>query len=202
MIVRSFFRSVVCSVFRPVFARCRSARRNIAGDAPFAEMIAAPITTEKRPDPLIAEIFLMAAGPALVKRAADVLAVRGIPVMPLKGVLLQRLVYRDRSFRPIIDVDLLVPDDRFFEACSLLREAGFTKASWELGRWQVTLRNPDGPPLGIDLHRRITRTVRSRLTEADLFARGRPDAQMFGGPVILPSPDDLLAHLLLHATLH
>jgi len=150
----------------------------------------------------VRETFLKAAGPLLVKRIVEILEPRGIPVMPLKGVLLQKLVYGDKAFRPIVDVDVLVPEERFFEAWRLLRANGFTGEQWEIGRWQVTLRNPDGPPLGIDLHRRLTRTVRSRLTEAELFARGRPDSGMFGAPVILPSPDDLFAHLLLHATLH
>jgi hypothetical protein len=122
--------------------------------------------------------------------------------MPLKGVLLQKLVYRDESFRPIVDVDLLVPEARFFEAYAELRGAGFTDERWELGRWQVTLRNPTGPPLGVDLHRRLARTSRARLTAAGMFQRGTIDTQLFGAPVVLPCPDDLFAHLLLHATLH
>jgi hypothetical protein len=122
--------------------------------------------------------------------------------MPLKGVLLQGLVYRDRSFRPIRDVDLLVPEARFLDACAALRAAGFSRARWEPGRWQVTLSNPDGPPLGVDLHRRLTRTSRSHLTSNGLFERGKTDTKLFGVPVVVPSAADLFAHLLLHATLH
>jgi hypothetical protein len=166
-------------------------------------MIAAPITVvEPDAQRLVTEMFLKAAGPALVKRVAEILATRGIPVMPLKGVLLQKLVYGDRSFRSITDVDLLVPERRFFEAFSLLAAAGFSNERWEIGQWQVTLTDPNGPPLGIDLHRRLTRTVRSHLTAAGIFARGTADTQLFGAPVILPSPEDLVAHLVLHATLH
>jgi hypothetical protein len=122
--------------------------------------------------------------------------------MPLKGVLLQKLVYREESFRPITDVDLLVPEQQFFDACAELRDAGFTDERWEVGRWQVTLRNPAGPPLGVDLHRRLTRTSRARLSSAGMFRRGTIDTQLFGAPIVLPCPDDLFAHLLLHATLH
>ena len=147
-------------------------------------------------------MFLKAAGPTLVKKVAEILQPRRIPVMPLKGVLLQKLVYREESFRPIVDVDLLVPEAQFLDACAELRRAGFTEECWEVGRWQVTLRNPAGPPLGVDLHRRIARTSRARLTPTGMFQRGTMDTQLFGAPVVLPSADDLFAHLLLHATLH
>jgi Uncharacterised nucleotidyltransferase len=166
-------------------------------------MIEAPITVQDPDDHrLAAEMFLKTAGPSLVKRVAEILDATGIPVMPLKGVLLQKLVYGDRFFRSIADVDLLVPERRFFEACAALQAAGFSNARWEEGQWQVTLTNPNGPPLGIDLHRRLTRTARSHLTAAGIFARGRLDTQLFGASVILPSSEDLFAHLLLHATLH
>src|SRR6185295_1848503 len=123
----------------------------------------------------------------------------GISVMPLKGVLLQKLVYDDaKSFRPIADVDLLVPADRFFEALDLLRARGFTDECWERGEWQVTLKNPGGLPLGIDLHRRLTRTSRARLVPEAMFARGANDTRLFDAPVVLPSSEDLFAHLLLH----
>jgi hypothetical protein len=35
-----------------------------------------------------------------------------------------------------------------------------------------------------------------------MFQRGVADSGLFGAPVVLPSPEDLFAHLLLHATLH
>jgi hypothetical protein len=122
--------------------------------------------------------------------------------MPLKGVLLQKLVYGDDAYRPISDVDVLVPEAQFTEACAELRRAGFTSESWELGGWQVTLMNPSGPPFGIDLHRRISRTHRSGLTASGMFERGRIDRELFGVSVVIPCPEDLLAHLVLHATLH
>jgi hypothetical protein len=144
----------------------------------------------------------MAAGPNLVKRVAEILGAQRIPVMPLKGVLLQRLVYGDKSYRPISDVDLLVPESRFLDAHAALRAAGFTQQQWEKGGWQVTVKDPTGPPLGVDLHRRLTRTSRSRLTAKGLFERGTIDTRIFGIAVTLPTANDLVAHLLLHATLH
>ena len=35
-----------------------------------------------------------------------------------------------------------------------------------------------------------------------MFQRAVIDTRLFGAPVVLPCPEDLFAHLLLHATLH
>jgi hypothetical protein len=151
---------------------------------------------------LAQETFLRVAAPALVVEVAEILGRRGIPVMPLKGALLQKLVYDPDRFRPIVDVDVLVPQARFREAYDGLRTAGFSDERWEPGDWQVSLKRPGGSPLGIDLHHRLTRTARSRLTGDGLFERGTGNTQLFGAPVVIPCAEDLLAHLLLHATLH
>jgi hypothetical protein len=148
------------------------------------------------------ETFLTNAGPILLREVAGVFRGHDIPIMPLKGVLLQQLVYGVKSFRPISDVDILVPSRRFFESHQLLRAAGFSVEHWEPDDWQVALRKPEGPPIDIDLHRSLTRTPRSRLTGDDLFARGTVNSSLFGVEVVLPSANDLFAHLLLHATLH
>lgn len=142
------------------------------------------------------------AGPRLVREVARTLAPRGIPVMPLKGVLLQRLVYGVSTFRPISDVDILVPPARFLEAHAALVDAGFEHVFWEEGRWQATLKNPGRLPLGIDLHRDVSRTPRSGLTPEGLFGRSKSDESLFGIAVRVPAPCDLFAHVLLHAMLH
>ncbi len=151
---------------------------------------------------LAKEMFLDAGGARMVRIAAEVLSARGIVPMPLKGVLLQRWVYSDGPFRPIRDVDLLVPENRFFDAVAALAAAGFSEAHWERGQWQVTIFNPDGPRFGIDLHRRLTRTHRARLTSAGMFQRATIDTRLFAAPIMRPCHEDLFAHLLLHATLH
>lgn len=150
---------------------------------------------------LAREIFLREAGGALVRQVAEILAASGITIMPVKGVLLQKLVYGPEVFRSISDVDLLVPEGRFEDAHATLTDAGFETARWERGHWQAVMRHPAGPPLSIDLHRRLTRTSRARLTISGLFERGITDGRLFGASVRIPSPVDLFAHLLLHATL-
>ena len=144
---------------------------------------------------LAQSIFLTVAGPNLVRDVAAVLASEHIPIMPLKGVLLQAIVYRT-SFRPMADVDLLVPPDSFERARSALRRAGFEV----LGVGRDIFRRP-GSILEVDLHRKLSMPSRSRLSAEDMFLRGRSDVDLFGVPVMVPDARDLYAHLLLHLTL-
>lgn len=150
---------------------------------------------------LATEIFLTAAAPRLVRETALLLAPFHIPLMPLKGALLQRLIYKGDSFRLITDVDVLVPPHQFSQAYDVLRGAGFSEAREEPGLWEVSLRRPKGL-LALDLHRRLSATARSRLRPEDMFARGTADDRLFDAPVVLPDPYDLYAHLLLHLTMH
>jgi hypothetical protein len=147
------------------------------------------------------EMFLMAAAPALVRKVARLLAPFNIPVMPLKGALLQRLVYKTDSFRSISDVDLLVSPRHFAQAYAVLRGAGFSQCFEEPGLWEVALRRGDGL-LAVDLHQKFSATTRSRLDPDDMFRRGTADVRLFDAAVILPDPRDLYAHLLLHLTMH
>lgn len=147
------------------------------------------------------ELFYTTAAPAMVREVAHILAPHGIPIMPLKGALLQRWVYGQRAFRGLSDIDLLVPPQRFAEARVALRAAGFTVEREEPGGWEVALRRPQAL-LEIDLHRRLSSTARSGLRAEDLFLRGRRDTTLFQADVVLPDPCDLYAHLLLHLTLN
>jgi hypothetical protein len=150
-----------------------------------------------------AELFLSRSAERLVVEVAHVLGERGIPVMPLKGALLQKLVYFDhaRGVRRLSDVDVLVPAPRFAEAHETLRAAGFTRERWEGGRWQVAMSRP-GSLLALDLHQRLSRTARAKLTSEEMFRGAQPNRDLFGVEVFVPRPESLFAHLVLHAALH
>jgi len=131
-----------------------------------------------------------------VREIATILAPHGIVMMPLKGVLLQRLIYKTSACRPIGDVDILVHQSAFSRACAAIEAAGYT--AFGVGR--DIFRRPN-QILEVDLHHRLSTTIRSRLSGSDMLRRGRLDADLFGARVIIPSPLDLYAHLLLHLTL-
>jgi len=135
---------------------------------------------------------------ALVARHDFAEAVRllngvGILPMPLKGVLLQHLVYQDPSERILSDADLLVPPGRFDEAIAALRAAGY-RVDPE-GRAARPSKGPDAR-LEVDVHRRAFSPGLFDLDAAGMFARGEIDETTFDAVVVLPDPRDLFAHLV------
>lgn len=135
---------------------------------------------------------------ALVARHDFAAAVRllnaaGIIPMPLKGVLLQHVVYSDPSDRVLSDADLLVPPGCFHEALSVLRAAGH-RIDPE-GRAGACTKGPTAR-LTVDVHRRPFSPGLFALSAEALFARGTLDERLFGCAVVLPHPLDLYAHLV------
>lgn len=131
---------------------------------------------------------------------ANVLGAQGVDVMPLKGVVLHRLVYADALDRPLKDVDVAVRSRDFDAARDALGRAGYSVVREEPGAYEVALRS-ERFPLSVDLHRYFAAARRFRLTPDAMFARGRRDETLFGFSVILPDDYDLYAHLLAHAVL-
>ncbi|HEY8429486.1 MAG TPA: nucleotidyltransferase family protein [Sandaracinaceae bacterium] len=125
--------------------------------------------------------------------AVRVLNAAGIVPMPLKGVLLQHLVYADPSERLLSDADLLVPPGRFDEAIAALRAAGYRIAPE--GRAAASARGPNAQ-IEVDVHRRLFSPGLYGLKAEHLFARGRVESQLFDALVAIPDPHDLYAHLV------
>lgn len=130
----------------------------------------------------------------VLRETAQVLGRAGIPVMPLKGVVLQRLLYSDPALRPMSDVDVIVPEALFTSAIRALSAAGFAPHGAGRNLLEVSFRTPQGFPL--DLHQRLFGRGRYRLSTHDLFARSTLDRELFGFPVWLADPMDTFAHLV------
>jgi hypothetical protein len=135
----------------------------------------------------------------VVAEAARALAPAGIDLMPLKGALLQQWVYPDAAQRDLVDVDVLVRPEHFEAAEVALERARFRYLRSEPGRWQSVWKHPQ-VPLELDLHRRVARTRRHRLTPDALFADATRDEALFGVQVMRPHPLDLYAHVVAHAS--
>jgi hypothetical protein len=126
-------------------------------------------------------------------RVENLLGARGIRCLPLKGVAFAERLYDSVAHRPMGDVDLLALDD-WPRAVALLEEAGFTERERADHARAVV-----DPTLGtvVELHRGVTSCA--RLFRLDLDAtwdRSRADT---GFMKRVPSSEDLLVHLSLHA---
>lgn len=135
---------------------------------------------------------------ALVARHDFATAVRvlndaGIVPMPLKGVLLQHLVYQDPAERLLSDADVLIPPGRFEEAIDALRAAGHRIAPE--GRAGASTRGPRAR-LEVDVHRRLFSPGLYGLRAEHMFARGTLEERVFDATVVVPDPPDLYAHLV------
>lgn len=129
-----------------------------------------------------------------LRDAAELLGAKGIPLMPLKGVLFQQLLYRDPADRLLSDVDVLVPQRRFADAISTLLRGGFEPEKAGRSLIEVALRSRKG--LSIDLHQRLFSPGRYSLSTSALFRRATVDTEWLGVPLHLPDPHDVAAHLI------
>jgi hypothetical protein len=130
----------------------------------------------------------------ILRDAAHALTSHGIPVMPLKGVLFQQVLYADPAERLVSDVDVLVPEREFWRAVSVLLRAGFRPEKAGRSLVEVSLRSDKG--LSIDLHRRLFSPGRYALSTASVFRRAHVDAQLCGVPLHIAHPHDTAAHLV------
>lgn len=129
----------------------------------------------------------------------------GIRAVLLKGAALLHTVYDDPGCRPMYDLDLLVAEDDAPRADAVLREAGYTPAPqfaamagelWrDHARWMPLVRD-DGLVV-VEMHRRLggERSVLGFPVDG-IWERSRPSRYP---AVQVPSPEDLLVHICLHA---
>jgi hypothetical protein len=130
----------------------------------------------------------------VLQDVARLLSPQNIPVMPLKGVLLQQLLYSDPAERALTDVDVLVPEHEFEHAIRVLLRAGFVPRSAARSLNECALYAPRG--MTVDLHRRLFSRGRYKLSTEALFRRGRQDTDLLGVPVHIGHPHDTAAHLI------
>ena len=129
---------------------------------------------------------------ALAARVLALLRERGIRALPLKGVVLAQTVYDLESERPMADVDLLALE-RWPHAVEALTAAGYEEVT--RADHASVLRDPAGQIL--ELHRSITTAPGLFPLDGEgLWARRRAGIRQLP---VLPSSEDLLVQLALHA---
>jgi len=129
----------------------------------------------------------------MARRVQDVLETRGVRCLPLKGAALAERLYDSVAHRPMADVDLLVLDD-WPGAVRLLEKAGF--AELEQADHARAFLDPASGVL-VELHREVTSCA--QLFPLDLEATWKRCQDRGALVKQVPSSEDLLVHLSLHA---
>jgi len=150
---------------------------------------------------------------ALFEVASDVLAwltEAGIPAIVLKGVALSELVYRDRSVRPMEDLDLLVPGEEADRAVGLLARAGYRRLGRpELRRGfdrefraEVTLESPGPVRAFVEVHWQLIGPVFAcRHVDYAAVWRQAVSTRIAGQPTRVLGAEDWVLHQAAHAVL-
>lgn len=138
---------------------------------------------------------------------------RQIPLLPLKGSVLAPVYYPHPGLRPMADLDVLVRPDDFAASASLLAELGYQQ---ETVHWKHTEfckpdnqrvvstagEHPDNPRK-LELHRHCRETFGGPTVElTELMWANAAPGRLLGQPALLPRPEALWLHLLVHATYH
>jgi hypothetical protein len=161
-----------------------------------------------------------------LKRILGLFYQAGIAVIPLKGAILQSLLYRNSGIRSMDDIDILVHPENYKRSASLLIQSGLMFAPtnrfqslMQLDKipdadWPGELSFRDGQGLAIDLHRNLMpsqwfSTVYcldiNSVWERSILLSDEEQVTKTAGAGLwkrLLSPYDMLAHLCLHAALH
>lgn len=126
----------------------------------------------------------------------------GIPALTYKGPTLAAIVYDDLALRGFADLDILVPEEDFSEAVTLLRAEEYRVSKSFPAIGETTLRRPD-TGLQVDLHFSvIPDEYPFSFPFEQLWAR-RTRIDLGGGRTVRTfHPSDLLAILAVHGTTH
>jgi hypothetical protein len=134
------------------------------------------------------------------RELATALGEAGIRVMPIKGILLHRLVYEHPGDRPMTDIDVLVPRERFEEAIAVARKLGYRATADPHGLAKAPCLRDRAA--SVDLHGQLFLPHVSGLTAAEMFSGARLDTDLLGVEVLAPASEHLLLHVLLHFAHH
>jgi hypothetical protein len=146
-----------------------------------------------------------------------ILQKEAIDVIPLKGVALSNLLYRNIPFREMDDIDILVKQSDFKVAFNLLIDAGFQRSDRYLSanRWHRSIYAETAPSaervnigrvpldredLSLDLHFNPRYVIAGDYLDIDwpaAWRRAEPFPKL-GPNVYMLGPKDQLTHLLLH----
>jgi len=132
-----------------------------------------------------------------------------IKTMVVKGMAHIILgLYDDPGERLVGDIDLIIPDARIQDAADILREVGYRQIYEDLRPSDLPADHYHHPALihvdtaiKVELHRHILkRPLRKAAPTIDVWRRAEQH-QLDGYPVLVPGPEDLVIHNIVHSQL-
>jgi hypothetical protein len=142
-----------------------------------------------------------------LSKILGVLTEAGIDVIPLKGIHLAELVYKNRALRTIGDADLLIKTGDIAAAGAVMRALGFTQEqtpSLEATR-EVEHHLPPFKKAGnftVEIHWNIGIPYLGTVVDEQKLWKRSQKAKIAGVEVKILSPADLLLHLCFHMSVH
>jgi len=146
----------------------------------------------------------------LLRRLAGAFNEASVPVMILKGAVLNLLIHDRPDERPMDDVDLLVRPEQAQKAQEILEDMGALRGRplvredfFPRFHYETDYRVGRLSPVKIDLHVRPFRPLRlASLLPDDAFWEDAISVPVGPAQVLVPSPRDMLIHLAAHAAFH
>jgi hypothetical protein len=129
----------------------------------------------------------------------------GVPVIVLKGLSLVELIYADLSLRPLIDLNLLVPENHLRAAKALLLQRGYVETLSRGSRFyhwshsQLVLEKPGQFRVLLMLQWDVVTWRKMHALDLPRFWRDAQPVQLSGRHTRSPSPTDFALYLCLQA---
>jgi hypothetical protein len=139
-----------------------------------------------------------------LRELASALLAADIPIIVLKGVFLTEVVYRNPGVRPMVDMDLLVPQEHLATAAQILADGGFHTAKPLTA--DVIVQAVQHLPIStksvaaraVEVHWSLTPPHQPYSVEVTEFWQRAIPATIAGLPLQALCPEDLLLHLCMH----
>ena len=143
-----------------------------------------------------------------LRSALDALRAQNIPVIVLKGAALAGSVYVDVGLRPMVDMDLLVPEECVFTAQAIVQGLGYkpvgTRAEqedFEQNHRHLPLLRGVRKPVAFEIHRHVMRRDSELYFDITGFWSRAQQVLVAGTKAWGLAPEDLLIHLSINFVL-
>jgi hypothetical protein len=136
------------------------------------------------------------AAPGVFREVLSAFEARGIPVLPVKGVVTAHRLYEDVAARPLGDIDLRIPRRCFQEVIAVAKARAWTANTDGPVLWNALLK-VDGTE--VDVECTLGPPGLCALSVDDVIVRARRVVEPFGFPHLEPEMNDHAIVLVINA---